>query len=84
MSKEEILLKVRNSPNDKGSIPVQCAMLTQKINELTLHLKNNKKDFQTRRGLIGMVVQRKKLLKYYQKKCSIKYYELLKLLNLSK
>ena len=84
MSKEEILLKVQNSPNDTGSTQVQCVTLTQKINELTLHLKNNKKDFQTRRGLIGKVTKRKKLLEYLLQDCSEKYYELLKLLNLAK
>ena len=55
------------SPQDTGSPEVQCAILTKKIQELTEHLKENKKDFQTRRGLISMVTKRKKLLGYLQR-----------------
>jgi small subunit ribosomal protein S15 len=84
MNKTEIIAQYATSQNDTGSTEVQCAILTHKINDLTVHLKKNRKDFQTRRGLIGMVIQRKKLLKNLKKNNNKKYDELLKLLNLSK
>lgn len=52
---------------DTGSSEVQIAVLTARIKELTEHMKANKKDFHSRRGLIGLVERRKKLLKYLQK-----------------
>ena len=53
--------------SDTGSSEVQIAILTARIQELTEHLKANKKDNHSRRGLIAMVERRKKLLKYLQK-----------------
>ena len=69
MSKEEkqaIIAEYRRSDSDVGSPEVQIALLTKRINVLTQHMKENKKDFSTRRGLIQMVGQRKKLLKHLE------------------
>ncbi len=84
MNKAEIVAQFGTAPTDTGSPEVQCAILTEKINLLTIHLKANKKDFQTRRGLITMVTKRKRLLSYLQKKDAKRHKELMLRLNLSK
>lgn len=84
MNKVELINQYATSENDTGSTEVQCAILTERINNLTIHLKTNKKDFQTRRGLIAMVNQRRRLLSYLQKKHFQRYEILMKKLNLSK
>ena len=61
-NKKEIIDQHKKAAKDTGSTEVQVALLTQKIKELTEHLKINKKDFQSRRGLLMMVGKRKKLL----------------------
>ncbi|HHS48467.1 MAG TPA: 30S ribosomal protein S15 [Desulfurella acetivorans] len=65
--KEEIIKKFGASEKDSGSVSVQIALLTERINYLTDHLKNYKKDFQTRRGLLRLVNRRRRLLKYLEK-----------------
>lgn len=82
MNKAEIVAQFATAPSDTGSPEVQCAILTEKINLLTIHLKANKKDFQTRRGLIAMVTKRKRLLSYLQKKSSTRYEAIVAKLNL--
>ncbi|MCA9328395.1 30S ribosomal protein S15 [Candidatus Saccharibacteria bacterium] len=67
---------------DTGSPEVQVTALTVRINELTEHLKVNKKDHMARRGLLTMVGKRKKLLKYLAEKDSAKYLSLIKTLGL--
>ena len=67
---------------DTGSPEVQVASLTARINELTEHLKTNKKDHMARRGLLVMVGKRKKLLRYLANKDSAAYLALIKKLNL--
>jgi small subunit ribosomal protein S15 len=67
---------------DVGSPVVQVAVLTARIQELTGHLQANKKDFAARRGLLQMVGQRKKLLKYIADKDAQTYLELIKKLGL--
>ncbi len=84
MNKSEIISQFATAPSDTGSPEVQCAILTEKINLLTIHLKANKKDFQTRRGLITMVVKRRRLLNYLQKKDAKRHKELMMKLNLTK
>jgi small subunit ribosomal protein S15 len=84
MNKAEIVAQFGTTLSDTGSPEVQCAILTEKINLLTIHLKANKKDFQTRRGLITMVTKRKRLLSYLQKKDLSRYKVLMVKLNLSK
>lgn len=80
--KAEIIKKFGKDAKDSGSAEVQIALLTQKITELTEHLKINKKDFQGRRGLLMMVGQRKRLLAYVKKQDLQKYRELIKTLGI--
>ena len=85
LAKEEkaaIIKKFGKDANDTGSAEVQIALLTQKITELTEHLKVNKKDFQGRRGLLMMVGQRKRLLAYVKKQDLSKYRDLIKELGI--
>ena len=74
--KTEIIEKFARKPGDVGSPEVQIAVLTAKIAELTEHLRNNKKDHSSRRGLMRMVANRKKLLKYLSGKDHAKYLEI--------
>ncbi len=67
---------------DTGSAPYQVALLTQRILHLTEHLKANKKDFASRRGLLTLVSQRRKLLDYIQKGSDEKYQEVITKLGL--
>lgn len=80
--KKELIEKFGKDAKDSGSTEVQVAMLSEKINELTEHLKLNKKDFQGRRGLLMMVGRRKRLLAYLKSKNLEKYRELIKKLGL--
>jgi small subunit ribosomal protein S15 len=66
--KQEIIDKYKVSENDTGSPKVQIALLTYKINELADHLKTHKKDKHSRRGLVGLVGKRRRLMKYVEKK----------------
>ncbi len=62
--KKAVIAKHQSHKKDTGSAPVQIAILTDKITSLTEHLKSHKKDKHSRRGLIGMVGRRSKLLRY--------------------
>jgi small subunit ribosomal protein S15 len=73
-SKEQIIEKFQSHKTDNGSSQVQIALITERILYLTEHLKVNRKDFQSRRGLIHLVSQRKKLLSYL-KKTDLKAFE---------
>jgi small subunit ribosomal protein S15 len=64
--KKEIAAQYATGSNDVGSTQVQVATLTTRINELTEHLKINKKDFACRRGLMVLVGRRRRLLNYYK------------------
>ncbi|MBQ7327865.1 MAG: 30S ribosomal protein S15 [Clostridia bacterium] len=64
MTKQEIIAKYKQSENDTGSVQVQVALLTERINHLTEHLKENHKDNHSRRGLLKMVGKRKGFLQY--------------------
>lgn len=81
-NKQEIIKKFGANAKDSGSAEVQIAMLTQKITELTEHMKNNKKDFSTKRGLLMMVGKRKRLLSYLKEKDLEGYRKLIKSLNI--
>lgn len=74
--KQGIIKDLQVNKNDTGSPEVQIGILSERIKELTEHLKVNKKDFMARRGLLQMVGQRKRLLRYLAKKDSNKYLEL--------
>ena len=81
-NKQEIVKKYGKDAKDTGSSAVQVAMMTQKISELTEHLKNNKKDFATKRGLLMMVGKRKRLLAYIKEKNLDEYRKLIKKLGI--
>lgn len=66
-NKAEAISKLARSKKDVGSPEVQVSILTERIKEVTEHVKNNKHDFMARRGLMQMVGRRKKLLKYLEK-----------------
>ena len=66
--KAEIIKTYGRTPEDTGSPEVQIAILTERIRELTEHLKVNKKDHHSRRGMLKMIGQRRNLLAYLQKK----------------
>ena len=81
-NKKQIVETYGKNGQDTGSVEVQIAMLTQKISELTEHLKSNKKDFATKRGLLMMVGKRKRLLAYVKSQNLDEYRELIKKLGI--
>lgn len=82
--KETIVKKYAKDEKDTGSAEVQIAILTEEINVLTEHLKEHKKDFHSRRGLLKKVGQRRSLLNYLFKKDVARYREIIKSLGLRK
>ena len=82
--KKEIVKDFGKNNKDSGSTEVQVALLTKKINELSEHFKIHKKDHHSRRGLLGMINNRRKLLKYLKGKNEEGYQELIKKLGLRK
>jgi small subunit ribosomal protein S15 len=82
--KKEIIKKHQLDKNDTGSTEVQCAILTERINSLTIHFKTNNKDFHSRRGLLMMVSRRRRLLDYLKRKDATRYEKLIKDLGLRK
>lgn len=80
--KLEIIKKYNIHETDTGSAEVQIALLTEEIQRLLEHLKENKKDQHSRRGLLKMVSKRRKLLKYLENKDEKKHKELVKKLGL--
>jgi len=81
-NKQEIIKKFGKNEHDSGNIEVQIAMLSQKISELTEHLKTNAKDFQAKRGLLVMVGRRKGMLTYLKNADLDKYRTLVKKLKI--
>lgn len=75
--KQEIIKKYGRNENDTGSPEVQIALLTERINELTEHLRMHKKDHHSRRGLLMMVGQRRGLLNYLIENDVVKYREII-------
>ena len=82
--KQEIIETYKRDEKDTGSPEVQIALLTERINELTEHLKVHKKDNHSRRGLFKMVGKRRNLLNYLSKNDLPKYREVVEKLNLRK
>ena len=80
--KKELIEKFATKPGDTGSPEVQVAILTERIKNLTDHLNQHKKDFHTRRGLITMVGQRRRLLDYLKRKEASRYENIVKELGL--
>ncbi|MEE8885460.1 MAG: 30S ribosomal protein S15 [Eubacteriales bacterium] len=82
--KQAIIKEYARSEGDTGSPEVQVAVLTERINELTEHLKTNQKDHHSRRGLLKMVGKRRGLLEYLKKKDIERYRSLIERLGLRK
>ena len=84
VKKTEVTKEFQLHPKDTGSADVQIALLTARINELTQHLQKHVKDHSSRRGLLKMVGERRRLLDYLSQTDSKRYGELIKKLNLRK
>ena len=82
--KKEIINNLRTNSNDVGSSEVQIGLLSEKINNLTNHFKENKNDKHSTRGLLKAVNQRKRLLEYLKTRDSESYTKILSKLNLRK
>lgn len=82
--KKNIVVKFGLNETDTGRDAVQVALLTVRIAALTEHLKNNRKDFSTKRGLLKLVGRRKRLLSYIERRDVQRYRELIAELNLRK
>jgi len=80
--KQELIKKFALHENDTGSPEVQIAVLTERIRNLTEHIKANKKDLHSRRGLIGMVNKRRKLLNYLKRESGERYRKIIEALNI--
>ncbi|HSH44747.1 MAG TPA: 30S ribosomal protein S15 [Longimicrobiales bacterium] len=77
IDKETIIEKYQLHPEDRGSAPVQIAILTARINDLTEHFRTHKQDHHSRRGLLKMVGRRRKLLTYLRRTDLERYRELI-------
>ena len=82
IEKQEIISKFQLNDKDTGSAEVQIAVLTERINNLIQHFKNHKHDNHSKRGLVALVNNRKKLLLYLSKKDNEKYVNLIKELKI--
>ena len=82
--KEEVVSQFRKNDSDTGSPEVQIAILTTRINNLTEHMRTNKKDYSTRRGLLGMVSRRRRLLDYLRQVNPDRYLDIIEKLNIRK
>jgi small subunit ribosomal protein S15 len=82
--KQETIKKFARGASDTGSPEVQVALLTDRINHLTEHFKEHKKDHHGRRGLLKLVSQRRSLLEYLKRKDQDRYASLIKSLDLRK
>jgi len=83
-SKQKIIEKFRLGKTDTGSVEVQTALLTERIKRLSEHLKTHKKDHHSRRGLLRMVNQRRRMLNYLASIDQTRYQNLIKKLGLKK
>ena len=83
-TKEQVIEEYGVHPGDTGSSEVQVALLTRRIMQLTDHLRTHKKDYASRRGLLKMVGQRSKLLKYLQQTDRDRYTSTISRLGLRK
>ena len=82
--KHDIIEEHKTHSNDTGSPEVQIAMLTKRINQLTDHLREHKKDFHSRRGLLKMVGKRRGLLNYLRARSPERYRSIIQKLGLRK
>lgn len=84
IEKSQIIQENRRHASDTGSCEVQVALLSDRIHHLTQHLKLHSKDFHSRRGLIGLTTQRRKLLTYLKRTDLARYNTLVQKLNLKR
>lgn len=84
MAQKNLIKKYQTHEGDTGSTQVQAAILTERINELTAHLKDHKKDFDSRSGLLKLVGRRRRLLNYMASTQPEVYSQLIKDLDLRK
>lgn len=82
--KVDLIKKYQTHKDDTGSTEVQIAILTKKVSDLTKHLQEHKKDFDSRRGLLMMVGKRRRLLNYLKKTSEEKYQKIIADLSLRK
>ena len=82
VKKQNIIKKYRTHKGDTGSTEVQIAILTEEIKELTNHLREHKKDYSSRRGLLAKVSLRHKLLRYLEREDEKRFTKLIKTLKL--
>jgi small subunit ribosomal protein S15 len=82
--KQRIIKEVKTHETDTGSPEVQIAILSRRIDDLSAHLKKNKKDKHSRRGLLGLVSQRRAQMKYLEKKDTKRYNAIVRKLGLKK
>ena len=82
--KNELIEEFKQGKSDSGSPEVQIAILTTRINNLTEHMRQNKKDYSTRRGLLGMVSRRRRLLDYLRDVNPDRYLDIIGRLNIRK
>jgi small subunit ribosomal protein S15 len=82
--KAELIKEYARDENDTGSVEVQCAILTERIKNLTNHMQNNHKDFSSRRGLLMLVGSRRRLLTYLKNRSLERYTILIKKLDIRK
>lgn len=82
LTKDEIIQKYQLHPTDRGSAPVQIALLTERINYLTDHFRAHKKDHHSRRGLLMMVGKRRRMLEYLKRTDLERYRQLIEDLGL--
>lgn len=82
--KQELVEKFGSGPSDTGKAEVQIALLTERINELTQHLRTHKKDHHSRRGLLMLVGRRRRFLNYLQRSDLERYRALVRELGLRK
>ena len=82
--KQTLITDFRNADTDTGSPEVQIALLTSRVGELTEHLKTHKRDYSSRRGLLGMVSRRRRLLDYLKKVNPQRYLNVIRRLDIRK
>ena len=82
--KQETIQNFKRSANDTGSSEVQIALLTARINSLTVHMQSHSKDYACRRGLLRLVSQRRGLLDYLKRVDPQRYLDIIKKLNIRK
>ena len=82
IDKNDVITKYQLHPTDRGSAPVQIAILTARINDLTDHFRTHQKDHHSRRGLLKMVGRRRRLLDYLRRTDLARYRELIEDLGL--